>query len=508
MNYEEVVRPVLDVISQLGEEIHARCPFHPDTGKPSFSFNISEGTWFCFSQCGGGTYKQFVKKCKEAGISLQGAGRAGKAGGSAGGKNAQEGPAKYIPEADIIAAQKRLWTKKGREAREALKARGIKEKTIKAQGLGLEPDGSRVWFPHHDGIGYRNVKRYDYLKATDEKFKNYEKGYGCNILWPPSALAAAGPDNPLLLLEGEPDVMLAQSLGLETACTATAGAGAWEDSFTRELAGQTVAICYDTDDAGMEGANKVARALSALATPVILRLPIQKPKGKDFTDYLRSVGGDVREFIERVLSPALQTNSNIRSTSLAGASGADNYEKRIAFKAIVSGKDLTPYMVPKKLAIKCSFSSTSAVCTACPIRAGRGQCDIDLPETAKPILVAPGSSDISVRNAIQEHLQLPSRCPGKQIEISQTIPLWDVTLTNDLDSQEGRSDAEYVERRAYTLAALEPNVPYEFGGIATRDPKTQYALVLITKAKGSHTSLDAFTTKGKEKLLKLFQAVK
>jgi len=50
--YERFAKQHLDVVSQNGEEVNARCLFHADAS-PSFRFNVRKGKWYCHS-CGAG----------------------------------------------------------------------------------------------------------------------------------------------------------------------------------------------------------------------------------------------------------------------------------------------------------------------------------------------------------------------------------------------------------------------------------------------------------------------
>lgn len=107
---------------------------------------------------------------------------------------------------------------------------------------------------------------------------------------------------------------------------------------------------------------------------------------------------------------------------------------------------------------------------------------------------------------VRDWLGVPGQCPGCTVEITKTRPLWEVSLTNDLDSADGAENEHYATRRGFALVDLEPNVPYEFQALSTRDPKSQAALLELLEAKTSQTSLEAFSIKGKEHLLKIWRA--
>lgn len=51
----------VDLIGQSGGNQKAKCPFHDDKS-PSFSVNLTKGSWKCFSGCGGGGVVEFIAR--------------------------------------------------------------------------------------------------------------------------------------------------------------------------------------------------------------------------------------------------------------------------------------------------------------------------------------------------------------------------------------------------------------------------------------------------------------
>lgn len=480
------------------------CPLHDDVGKQSFSVNMSTGKWKCFVACGGGDAKTFAKRL---GVSLDKELKTLKT------EVREEKPTLYVAPKLVKEAVARFWGKKGAEARKYLEKRGIKTAVMKQFELGLEEDGSRIWIPVKDfSGGYANVRRYDFLKISSAKFLHYQQadekagtsldGFGINRFWPAGVVET---NQTILLLEGEPDTLLAHSLGLTNAVCTTGGAGHWDDKFTWALEGKKVLICYDIDAAGKKGANDVVHALALKSTPIVLKLPLVDPPTGDFTDYINACKGDVRPFLENVLGPALTEDYSVSKVSLLTSTTADNFDKTVAIRAAVAGKDLTPFMIPDKVKVVCRFSDSSAPCQGCSLKSGKGETELTVPITSAVVLGAPESTDKMVAASIQEWLQIPGRCPGNQVRIQTTKPMWEVSLVNDLDSDAGREEGEYVTRRAYSLVSLAPNVPYDLKALATRDPKTQAALLEVLEAEGKASSLETFTPEGKEHLLKIWE---
>jgi len=103
-------------------------------------------------------------------------------------------------------------------------------------------------------------------------------------------LLVIGDDRDVLLVAGEWDMLAALSAGFPCVATGTGGEGTWKPEWSERLAGKRVFIVYDVDEAGADGAAKVATALAGFATGVIvIRLPLSgdpERDGKDLSDYL------------------------------------------------------------------------------------------------------------------------------------------------------------------------------------------------------------------------------
>lgn len=88
---------------------------------------------------------------------------------------------------------------------------------------------------------------------------------------------------PVILCEGEADVICARSHGLN-AVTQTGGAGTWKRAFSEALRGRDVVIAYDADLAGLLGAMRVVTDLTGQAQSIRLVLwpeAMIPPPGED-----------------------------------------------------------------------------------------------------------------------------------------------------------------------------------------------------------------------------------
>lgn len=119
----------------------------------------------------------------------------------------------------------------------------------------------------------------------------------------------------ILILEGEKDCETARTLGFVGTCN-HAGAGEWETSYSRTLAGKNVVIIPDNDAPGREHGERVRASVFPFAKSVrILEFP-DLPEHGDLTDWVASGGtaGELRELIER--TEPIKPGELVRETEL------------------------------------------------------------------------------------------------------------------------------------------------------------------------------------------------
>ena len=139
-----------------------------------------------------------------------------------------------------------------------------------------------------NGAGQRIVDTYDYVDEarellyqvcrTDPKgfFQRRPDGAGGwinnlngtrRVLYRLPELLAAGPADPVFVVEGEKDVDRLRGLGLVATCNA-AGAGKWRPEYAEALRGRRVVVLPDADDPGRAHAEAVAHSLHGVAASV------------------------------------------------------------------------------------------------------------------------------------------------------------------------------------------------------------------------------------------------
>jgi DNA primase len=176
--------------------------------------------------------------------------------------------------------------------RQYLNARGISDTIIDAYKLGWGKFYGKYWItiPIKDrGGNFVFFKLRQDPSVGNDKI-TYPKGieaqiYGWEML--------VNNNNPLLICEGELDRLALLSSGV-SAVTSTHGAMTfkkeWAEVVTKNS--KKIYICYDNDEAGRKGSERVAKILENTENEIfIVFLPEKIGDGGDITDYLTKLSG-------------------------------------------------------------------------------------------------------------------------------------------------------------------------------------------------------------------------
>ena len=302
------------------------CPFHGDSAKDGGSLYVTSDPhlWKCFGACNdSGDVISYVMR-RDGATFREACERLGAKESDA----AASSPARPIratviepvyppsPEWQAAAAEccERarviLWSDRGARAREYLNRRGLTDATLKAWGLGYNPDWydtpimrppenpdhpepypakmpAGIVIPCHMGRDLWMVKVRQTGQNPIPKYLNLWGGDACLF----GAHTLKG-HRAAVLTEGEFDAMLLHQEGgdLVGVATTTAGAGTWKPQWNAYLVGaRRIFTAYDPDAAGKKGAD----ALAALSKRV---RTLQLPEGQDVTDF-HQAGGDLRAWL-------------------------------------------------------------------------------------------------------------------------------------------------------------------------------------------------------------------
>ena len=176
--------------------------------------------------------------------------------------------------------------------RQYLNARGVSDAVIDAHKLGWGRFYNKWWItiPIQDIYGaFRFFKLRQDPNAGDDKI-TYPKGVEAQIYgWE----TLTNLNNPLVICEGELDRLALLSKNIP-AITSTHGAMTFKQEWCEKVGkGRKIYICYDNDDAGKKGAEKVAKMVEIGGNETyIITLPQEVGEGGDITDYLVKLNGN------------------------------------------------------------------------------------------------------------------------------------------------------------------------------------------------------------------------
>lgn len=173
-----------------------------------------------------------------------------------------------------------------------LNGRGIPDESIDLNLLGW--NGWRITIPIFD----RDGKIAFFKQAKDPEDKNDGPKM---VAWPKGHLALYGWENlkgnpsSIIICEGEFDRLVLEVNGFE-AVTSTGGARAFKKEWAREFESiPDIYIGFDNDEAGKNGAIRVARFISQAK---LIELPPEVGEGGDVTDFFVRLGRTREDFLK------------------------------------------------------------------------------------------------------------------------------------------------------------------------------------------------------------------
>lgn len=523
---------------KTGEGWKGRCPFHEDRD-PSCSVYESKdvaGLYIvhCFSTgCRLNTATNAWGLAKLLGVQCPCESKPGEpVGGRRKGKKTSEKgpePAPLPSEAEVRARQEAL--RRTPEILRRLREEWlVTDDVIERYELGW--DDKRVWIPVRDEKWTLvNVRKYRFDAEHASKYKGV-RGHNEARLYPQQVFAGDPPW--LLLCEGEKDCLCAVSQGLP-AVTATGGSGTWTDEFSERLRGKQVAVCYDVDEAGRTGAQKVRAKLTGIAATVkVLKLPPERlPANGDLTDWFH-VGGSFDAFLELLRSTPEATSDVARRRAdgeparitLAASQDALKSWQPVEVEGQVVGKDVEPYIVPRKLVLRCAL--TGKKCVGCAIRERGRETDlgwvleVDIEERSDEYLRLIRVSREKRSMELSKILELG--CSNFRIDREESVVLEEIYVSDEVDAprivrSDREEDPEIGERisrgeptlvRAHLVVhgghRIATNQAFRFRGTFLADPRTQEGVHILWEAAPVRESISAFrTTPAEIDLLRLFR---
>lgn len=495
----------LQDVQRRGNEIKASCPFaaarHANgvDENPSFTVNLQKGTYYCNSCGARGNVHTFYKELygltsEQAWLNLGDALKIDRPNSSK--------PAR--PDIDPGLATEyhhALMNLTGPIRTMLRERRGLTDETVKKYLLGW--DGQRLTIPVYDEFNTLvNFRLYKW-NSTDDAWKviNYEDEHGNRY----GEVRLYGIENLLddsidyvVYSEGELDRICAEQHGFPTV-SATSGAGSWKPEWTKYFRGKKrVYIAQDNDDAGRRAAAKLCDKLYRVVDCYVVQWPEDFPVKGDITDWFTKCGLTEEDFqalldnAVKYVDPLNEGESLLADESEAilvhlAESGAAKYAgKRLKIPVMVSGKDTTPYVLPRTVRATCGERAGEGgkKCNNCALALNAGECTKVFDSNSAKTLQLIKCSESAQTTAIYNAMGINNRCLDVKLEVVDKQNLEEVRLIPKAEANFGfAKEHDYVVRTGYYAGDdLKANKRYTLVGYMHPDPKEQFATYIYDKA--------------------------
>jgi hypothetical protein len=392
--------------------------------------------------------------------------------------------------------------------------KGITEDTLRKFDVVWAPSKGCYMFPVYtvDGTldGYR---LYDPFHEDRDKKRWYvTENRSHNQLW--GTQQCDHDSESIIIMEGETDLMLAYQDGYHNAVTHTGGAGTWKSDWSNWFTGKIAYICYDPDEAGNKGRDKVSQSLQGIARAVYA---IELPAGMDYSEW-RSNDHESAEF-QGFINDAKELWSDrsgdlpasgipVKSVSEVKDVTDDNVR---SMRVYIAGKAEEPWVAPRDVTISCG-QNQGKKCDGCPMFTGSRN-----EVTSRSFSFSPAQHDslIAMMNQkdnvkiglVQDQLSL--HCNKIDLDETDRWHIEQISIEDPVDESNGiLGDTRYTAYHFYGSGAakIEQSHDYKLVFRKLADPRTQVLAIAAWNAERTLTDLDNFTiTKGIKSQLKQFK---
>jgi hypothetical protein len=470
--------PEIQELSKKGKDVKVHCPFHADS-TPSLSVDIDRNLAHCFGCGWSGNFVKFETDIK--GFDLISLIEERKADVDRAKKKGQSSKSPFLSREDIKRFQKNL--ESSTKFLDLLREKRLLDtSTIEKYQLGFERE--RIIIPILDPEG-RAVNFRKYSFRSKDKYISV-KDHGETRIFPIENLLK----DDILFLEGEMDTLLGNQLGYNAVTLTTGAATRIPDRYLPFFRGKTVSICYDLDEAGEKGAAKLKNALSLFAKEIrIIPLPKDLGKGGDFTDFF--LKDHPKEEFDALM------HEHVEEIDLEDLSDDKYWNQKVAVTAKISGKTMVPYLVPKRIRLKC-HRNQGKTCSTCLLLTGDFELEF-FPSNPIYLELIENPKE-KIDRLLRTQIPIPKKC---KIEVEK-LEFQNVESLRLLPSDLFSTSGEYITRQVYFIGSgIRANTVCRLQGIVIPEPKLQFSTFMIEKAEQKAGVLDLFQ---RSRDLKIFQS--
>jgi 5S rRNA maturation endonuclease (ribonuclease M5) len=491
----------LDNVIRRGSELKAECPFselheNQSDDTPSFTVNLDKGVYYCHTCHSKGNVHTLYKTLygltsTEAWFELGDALNIPR-------PDTSEPFRPEIPTGLVGKFHQNLINQTGPLRDVLRKKRGLTDETLKRFQLGW--DGERITIPIYDEYNRLvNFRRYKWNSNNDQwKVLNYEDELGNTY----GEVRIFGIENlinddieEIIWCEGEMDRIILEQYSFPAACP-TGGAGTWRNDWAKYFRNKKrVYILQDNDKAGKEATEKICHKLYRVTDPYVPKWPDDFLHKGDATDFFVKCGytkedlqkllDNAEKFIHPNSSELTQTDTEAIAVHLADSANATLHGKKIKVPVMVSGKDNTPYICPKKIKYYCGdqADAENKRCQSCDLAFTGGLKLIELGAHNKDTLKLIKCSEKKQQEVLKHIAGINKNCPKCTITVEESMNLEEIRMIPKAEDSNVSKVHEYVVRLGYSISDdIKTNKRYTMVGYMWPDPHTQYATYIFDKA--------------------------
>lgn len=381
-----------------------------------------------------------------------------------------------------------------------LNKHGINLETVKKFELGLHPSTHRLLIPiRNDAGNIVDIRSYKYDVADGEP-KMLSKAKAETQLFKTCDIPN---EETIYITEGELKAILLSQMGFAAVST-THGAQSWRDEFNYLFVDKHVVLLYDTDTPGRTAATKRCIGLHNRAKSIrnVYLADVEHIKGGDVTDYfvkMQKSPEELRKLVEltAVYSPAVSTpafaivedDNDPIQINLASTSKAEFNGKRIKTTCVISAKDTSPYIIPKKMQVLCPRSKD--YCTNCPVFTDSTKATFEIPNDTIDILELVLGGDAGSK---QVHMRRSGIYAGCKVCTFKEIESYNVEELRIMPQLKvGHATEEQVTRRVFYVGhGIGTNATYDIEARVAALPGDGHATLVVYSAVAAVDNLDDF----------------
>lgn len=380
--------------------------------------------------------------------------------------------------------------------------RGVSDEDIRKYRLGQHE--GRITIPIRNKFGNTvNVRKYLPGAPARRKMANM-KGRGKIRLFPIAQMKY----DKLVFVGGEIKAIATASrmnrhdIG---AFATTGGEENWDMDFNEEIAGKTIYICLDVDQAGQLATEKMAKLFSRLCKEVyIVRLPldIEKYPTGDVNDYFGMEKATDKDFLALLNDSELwvEPSESVREDgppeviAFKDVQSSSLVAKKIEFEAVVSTVDSAPYVLPSLIIPKCDRHQP--MCSICPVFFTPKDSLMRIPADSEHVLSMASATKKTLRPCVREALGVPP-CDSFDFEAKEYETYEETQLVAKLEIGV-RESTNLVQPAICKGLGIEGNVSYRMVGHVYPDPRTQQSKVLVKEWEPTNDALSSYSPSTEE----------